>query len=187
MNKKTLVLIIFLFLVTIGVLYLALVNPTKNLTTTSVPTPTPASVNAHTILTIDKASASESSALAPYTLAVHIDTGDNAVNSVQMEMSYDAKALTNVTIYPGDFFLEPSPLLNNIDRTNGHISYALAEQIDLSGKKGSGTLALLSFAIAPGFSGKTTISLLPKTAVAADKIMESVLKKATGYTLTISK
>lgn len=186
MSKKTLALIVFLFLVTAGLLYIALVNPNKKQTVTA-PTPTPISVNAHTLLTIDKASATESSKLSQYTLAVHIDTADNTVNSVQLELTYDPKALTNVTLAPGTFFQQPSPLLNNVDTTNGRISYALAEQIDLAGKQGSGTVALISFNVAPGFTGNTTtISFLPKTAVAADKILESVLKKTTDYTLTIT-
>lgn len=186
MSKKTLALIIFLFLVTCGLLYFALKTPPYQRPTSLIPTPTPLSVNAHTLLTLSPASASESSKIAQYTLAVGIDSGGNAVNAVQLEIAYDPQALTNVVVTPGKFFLQPNTLVNAVNTTDGRISYALTEQIDLPGKLGTGTVAYISFNISPTFTDKTTpISFLPKTAVAADKILESVLKKATGYTLTI--
>lgn len=185
MSKKTLALIIFLFLVTCTLLYFSL-RTTPQSTQPLGPTPTPISVNAHTLLSMNAASATESSKTAQYTVAVKIDTGDNPVNSVQMELAYDPQALTNVTLAPGTFFTQPNVLVNNINTTDGRISYALTEQIDLPGKKGTGTLALVSFNIAPTFTGKTTtLTFLPKTAVAADKVMESVLKKTTDYTVTL--
>lgn len=186
MSKKTLALILFLFVVTCGLLYFALKTPPYKQTTKS-PTPTPQSVNAHTFLTLAPALPTESSKTAQYTLAVSMDTGDNTVNSVQLEMAYDPQALTNVVVTPGTFFQQPSPLVNTINTTDGRISYALTEQIDLPSKKGIGTVAYISFNVSPAFTEKTTtISFLPKSAVAADKILESVLKKATGYTLLIT-
>lgn len=188
MSKKTLLLIVFLFLVTCGLLYLALVSSPYKKPSITTPTPTPMSVNAHTTLSLSPASASESSQLTQYTLAVVINTGENPVNSVQMELAYDPQALTNVTLAPGDFFQQPSALVDNINTVDGRISYALAEQIDLPGKMGTGSVALLSFNVSPTFTDKTTtITFLPKSAVAADRILESVLKKATGYTLTITQ
>ena len=190
MSKKTLLLIIFLFLVTCGLLYLALVtNPNPQPKPTVVgPTPTPISVNAHTLLSIAPASATESSKLTQYTLAVHIDTGSNLVNSVQLEIAYDPTALSNVTLAPGSFFQQPSALVNNVDSANGRISYALVEQMSLPGKSGNGTVALLSFDKQPSYTGTTTtLTFLPKTAVAADRILESVLRKTSGYTLTFTK
>lgn len=187
MNKKTLLLIVFLFLVTCGLLYIALVTPPYKKQVVTGPTPTPMSVNAHTTLSIGPASASQSSQLAQYTVAVTMNTGDNTVNSVQLELAYDPQALTNVTVTPGNFFQQPSPLVNSINTADGRISYAPAEQIDLPGKKGTGVVALISFNIAPTFTNPTTtISFLPKTAVAADRILESVLKKTTDYTVAIT-
>ena len=188
MSKKTLVLIIFLFLVTVGLLYLALVTPPYQKKQPPVgPTPTPISVNAHTTLAIAPASASESSKLTQYSLAVTIHTGSNLVNAVQLELAYDPQALTNVTVSQGDFFRQPTTLLNSIDTVDGRISYATTEQLDLPAKMGTGTVAIISFDIAKDFTGKmTTISFLPKSAVAADKIMESVLRSTSNYTLTVS-
>lgn len=185
MNKKTLALIVGLFLITCGLLYLALRTPPYQKPAQS-PTPTPLSVNAHTVLTLAPAGASESSSLKQYTLVVGMDTNGDMVNSVQLELAYDPQALTGVVVTPGKFFQQPSALVNNVNTTDGRISYALTEQVDLPSKKGAGTVAYISFNVSPTFTGKTTaVTFLPKSAVAADKILESVLKKATGYTLTI--
>ena len=187
MSKKTLLLILFLFAVTCGLLYLALVSTPYKKQTVSGPTPNPLSVNAHTVLTLAPASASQSSQLTQYTLAVTMNTGENVVNSVQLELAYDPQALTNVTVAPGNFFQQPNTLVSNINTTDGRISYATAEQIDLPGRQGTGVVALISFNIAKDFTNQSTqITFLPKTAIAADRILESVLRKATGYTLTIA-
>ncbi|HYK08216.1 MAG TPA: cohesin domain-containing protein [Candidatus Eisenbacteria bacterium] len=187
MNKKTLALIVGLFVITCGLLYLALRTPPYQKPAAS-PTPTPLSVNAHTMLSLAPTSASESSSLTKYTLAVGMDTNGDLVNSVQLELAYDPQALTGVVVTPGKFFQQPSALVNSVNTTDGRISYALVEQMDLPSKKGTGTVAYISFNVSPTFTGKTTpITFLPKTAVAADKILESVLRKATGYTLTIVK
>lgn len=187
MSKKTLALIVFLFLVTCGLLYLALVTPPYQKPTTLGPTPTPISVNAHTTLNLMPAMASQSSTTNQYTLAVQINSGDNIVNAVQLELSYDPQALMNVNAIPGDFFAQPTELVKTIDTTDGRISYALSEQISLPGRKGMGNLAYISFDKNPAFTGTSTqLAFLPKTAVAAEKILESVLKKATGYTVMLS-
>lgn len=186
MSKKTLVLIIFLFLVTCGLLYLAVVTPPYQQPALVGPTPTPISVNAHTTLSLGPASASESSKLAQYNIAVTMNTNSNKVNAVQLELAYDPQALTNVTVTPGDFFTQPNTLLNNIDTVDGRISYATTEQVSLPSKMGIGTVAIISFDIAKDFTGKTTtISFLPKSAVAAERIMESVLRQMTNYTINI--
>ena len=91
MSKKTLLLILFLFAVTCGLLYLALVTPPyQQKQHVNGPTPTPLSVNAHTMLSLGPASASQSSQLAQYTLAVTMDTGSNPVNSVQIMRKYES-------------------------------------------------------------------------------------------------
>jgi len=186
MSKKTLALIIFLFLLTCGLLYLALATSPQK-TPTLAPTPTPISVNAKTTISLDVAPASESSTLTKYTLAVKIDTADDIVNSVQLELAFDPQALTNVSVSQGDFFAQPNVLLKNINTTDGRISYALVQPFNTSGKSGRGTVAFLYFDVSPLFTGKSTnISFLPKTAIAADKVLESVLKKASGYVLNLS-
>jgi hypothetical protein len=188
MAIKTLRWSTFLLLVVATIIYFVFQNlPSQHQQGLSpTPTPTP-SVNAHTVLTLVPARGADISEITQHTLAVLIDTGDNQVNSVQLELAYDPQALTSVTLIPGTFFTQPTTLADSINTTNGHIFYALAQQMSLPGKSGKGTLALLSFNVSPTYTGKTTtISFQPKTAIAADRILESVLKKTSDYTLTIT-
>ncbi|HEX7042056.1 MAG TPA: cohesin domain-containing protein [Patescibacteria group bacterium] len=187
MPNKTTILIIILFLITCGLLYLAITNtPVQKKETATNPTPTPISVNAKTTLTLTTASATESSRTADYTVAVVVDT-TNKVNGVQLELSYDSQKITNVTLHPGTFFKEPNVLLNSVDANNGRISYALAEQVDLTGKTGKGTIATISFNLSHATKPNDTakISFLPKTAVSADKILESVLESTQDITIPL--
>lgn len=195
MTSKTTILIAVLFLITCGLLYLAITTTPGTKKVAPSPTPTPMSVNAKTSLSLTTASASESSPsasgsgqakIAGYTVAVVVDS-TNKVNGAQIELSYDPKALTNITLTPGTFFKQPNTLLKNIDAANGRISYALAEQVDLPGKSGHGTVALISFDLTPAAkAGETTkITILPKSAVSADKILESVLKETHDITIPL--
>lgn len=188
MSKKTLALIIVLFLITCTLLYFAIrIPPYSKNQQSIVPTPTPKTADAHTILSMSPAQASESSSIAQHTLAVSMDTGSNAVSSVQLELAYDPQALINVVVTPGSFFTQPNTLINNVDTTDGRISYAIAQQIGVKGKTGKGIVAYISFDVASGFTGSsTTLTFLPKSAIAADRQLFSVLKKATNYTLTIT-
>lgn len=186
MTNRTTILIAILFVITCGLLYLAITTTPAPKKAAPTPTPTPISVNAKTSLSLVTASASESSKTTGYTVAVVVDS-TNKVNAVQIELSYDPKVLTNVTVSPGIFFQQPNTLLKTIDTTNGRISYALAEQLDLPGKSGKRTVALISFNLAPTAKpGETTaMKLLPKSAVTADKILESVLKDTHDITLPL--
>lgn len=185
MTNKTTLLILFLFLVTCGLLYLAITSSPVQKKAALTPTPTPMSVNAKSTLSLITASATESSKTASNTVAIVVD-GTNNVNAVQIELSFDPKAITNVAILPGTFFKQPTVLLKNIDTANGRISYALAEQLDIPGHVGKGTVALLTFDTIPSMKPMATpITFLPKTAVTADKILESVLKKTQDITIQL--
>lgn len=185
MTNRTTILVAALFLITCGLLYVAIVTTPSQKKAGVSPTPTPISVNAKTTLSLTTATASESSHAAGYTVAVVVDT-TNKVNAVQIELSFDPQKISNVTLTPGTFFQQPTTLLKTIDMTNGRISYALAEQLDLPGKSGHGTVALLSFNMTPSTKPATTsIKLLPKSAVTADKILESVLKKTSDITIPL--
>ncbi len=185
MTNRTTILIAILFLITCGLLYIAIVTTSPSKKVTVAPTPTPMSVNAKSNLSLVTASASESSKIASRTVAVTIDTTNN-VNAVQIELTYDPQKVTNVTLSPGKYFQQPNVLLKNIDTNNGRISYALAEQLDLPGKSGKGTVALISFDLTPSAKpATTTIKFLPKTAVTADKILETVLRSTKDITLPL--
>lgn len=186
MNKRTTVLILILAVFTAILLYAALIGTAPKKVTQLPPTPTPVSPNAKTSLSLEDAPASLSSHLSQHTVAVVVDS-TNMVNGVQIELGYDPNTLTNVSVAPGPFFQQPATLIKSINQDDGRISYALADQMDVKGHAGHGIVALVSFDINPGATvGQTTLVFMPKTAVTSQGILESVLKKTTNYTLTLT-
>ncbi len=188
MSKKTLALIIALFVITV-VLVAAAVNTSRNNVPSqnpvaNAPTPTP---YAHSILTLSPASTQ----VAPNTASsvnVMIDTGENVVSGVQLELSYDPVMLTDVKVAPGTFFTNPLAIINRTDATIGRVTYALVVSKASLAQKGVGTVATISFTTKyPGKgSGTTELKLLPKTLVSAIGVGPSVLlRSGEGVTITI--
>lgn len=178
MSWKTTILILVLALVTAGLLYLALKNPKVN---QPVATQQPASP-AQTTLSMSEEQASPSS---QHVIDVNIDTRDNKVTATQLELSYDPTVITNVSLQAGTFFTTPTILLNNVDKNNGRISYALAVQLANGPQRGTGVVARVLYDTVPGSTGSATISFLPKTQVTAEGIIQSVLKSATGISIQL--
>ncbi len=175
-SRKTLFLIVFLALITVGLVALALMpkaNTPDNLQT-QIQTVTPQTTLA--ISTMPQISSSPSA----YKLNVDINTGENKVNTVQLELSYDPNVLTNVDINPAGFFENPNILIKKIDQANGRISYALGITSGQSGISGQGVLATISFSSSQKGKVNTEISFTPKTEVKADGTPESVLKSSVG-------
>lgn len=185
-SRKTLALIssLIIVLVALFVLSLSTTNqPGTPSTSNAQPTPTPI---AQTIikLTPNPVTLSEDN---NGVVEVTMDTSENEVTAVQLEILYDPEVLTNVTIKPGTFFTSPVPLLNTIDRTEGRISYALAVTPAQAPLKGSGTVAIIEFRKNPTSSiTQTELQLLPRTLVAAKGVGPSVLREATGTTITLT-
>lgn len=185
MSKKTTILIIILALITSGLLYLAL-RPTAPKEVVVTPTPTPTiflSPAAATTLSLTPL-ASPASAY-QQTLAVNITSGKNAVSGVQIELAFDPKIISNVKVTPGNFFATPNVLINNIDTSNGRISYALGAQLGHGGHSGNGIVAYISFDFLSTTEKQTSISFLPKSVVTADGALASVLKATSGITITV--
>lgn len=185
MPKRTIALIIVLLLVTIGLLYLALApkQSTPPVSTLPSPTPTPA---AQTTLFLSPNPIYVSSSSG--TIDINIDTQDNMVTAVQLELSYDPKALTSIEIASpsaNSFFTESVALLKNIDRVNGKISYALG--IPPTGKsiEGKGKVATITFRSLLT-SGQTGITINPETQVTAEGISGTVLKEGIGGSIIFS-
>lgn len=172
MSKRTLALIIILVVIT-GVLVALAVTPEKKPATpqATVPTPTPAAQTALAFspnpLTLASASA---------TVDVLVDTQTNPVTAVQLELSYDPKAITSIDVKPGSFFTNPAELLKTIDTKEGKISYALGILPSDNPKKGQGVVATITFRTSLAVGQPTQISFLPKTLVTASGIASSVLK-----------
>ena len=187
MSKKTIGLIIGLLVTTGLLLFVALSakQPTQSRQTTIGNQPTPTPVEQST-LTLSPNPASLTTATTG-TVDVMIETGANEVKAVQLELSYDPKALINVTITPGEFFPTPIVLLNEIDRKTGLVTYAIGLRPSQVPVTGIGKVATIRFTKAVGATGTTEIEVLPKSLVTAKGVYSTVLKSATGATINLTK
>ena len=186
MPKKTLFLILALAIVISVLLTMAISTsntppaggPTRNQTII-----TPKETIEQTILSPGNPSIATSSSnlpqsINPYSLPISINTFKNKVTAVQLELQYDPKILTNVTVVPGSFFVNPIVLLNQIDIKTGRISYAFGIGPIGQAVIGKGTVANITFTTKVKTAEKTSILFLPTTLVTAEGINKSVLKQA---------
>ena len=185
MSRRTIILIIVLTAITAVLLAVALTQKKK------APLPSPQKETmlpyAQTSLEISSnpIPASSASAKSSYSLGVTIDTGGDKVTAVQLELSYDPKAIANVDIKPGSFFVNPAQALKKINSVDGTISYALLINPGESGVSGTGTVAVISYTEIGQTGTYTQINFLPKTLVTAGGTDKSVLKKSIGSLIMI--
>jgi hypothetical protein len=184
--KRTYLLILLLALIATGLLAIAFI-PKVNappVTTTVKPIQSPV----QTTLVISSNPIQDKVNPLKYTVDIAIDSGQNNVTAVQLELSYNPKALTNVDITPGTFFNNPNILLKKIDPVNGRITYALGVSLGQKGISGQKNVAQISFFVVPGF-GTTPIAINfdPKTSVSAEGYAQSVVKDLTGSLFTIKQ
>ena len=186
MSKRTLFLIFALFVITGVLLALALYTPSnpKPIPTVTVPKE---SIEQTVLSFGEPAAASSSAAALNYSIPINITTGKNKVTAVQLEMQFDPKVLTNVSVTPGIFFKNPNVLLNQIDAKTGRITYAFGIGPLDQGVVGTGIAATLNFSVKAGAPQQTTILFLPKTLVTAEGEAESVLKEANVAIFTVGK
>ena len=114
------------------------------------------------------------------TINISIGSDDGYPTTVQLELAYDPRVLTGMTINPGSYFTNADILLNNIDQNTGRISYALQFPPGIKPNRGSGIVAALTFT--PKFEAidnQTAIYFLPKTSVFSNN-QTSVIKSAYG-------
>lgn len=168
--NRTLFLILLLLVSVVGLLALSL----NTQTSPKVSAPAPV---AKTTLYLGKPVTASGSAIT--TVDVNINTQNNKVTGVQLEMSYNKDDLGNVDVVPGPFIPNPVSLFKKIDPANGRLSYALAVPLGGKGVTGTGVVATLSFNKLKT-AGQTEIKFLPKSLVSAEGIVQSVLRLATG-------
>lgn len=177
--KQTLVFVVFLIAVTLLLVGLAVYTQKPQF---PLPSPKPTGVAfppfAHTTLVLTPPAINPN--LGNYSANVNITTNEDKVTAVQLEMSFDPKVLTNVDIKPGNFIQNPVVLLKKVDQENGRISLTLGIPLGQKGITGEGTVATVSFNELTAAKGSTVIDFLPKTAVTAQGIAQSVLKISTG-------
>lgn len=189
MSKKTIGLVIGLLILTVFLVALAMQSarqlpPPKEDTSTTPPSP---AVEAKTrlFMTPDPVSLTNNRA----TITVKMDSQDNKVTAVQMEVSYDPKVLSFVSITPSSVFAQGVPLLNTVDRRNGRISYAVGlspqqAKNALTGESDVATLVFTKVGSATA-SASTPVEFLPKSLVSATGISQSVLKETVGTTILL--
>ncbi len=165
----------------------ALYNPYSN-SKLPIQITIPKESKAQTFLMFDNSSIATSSSLTDptYSLPISITTGSNKVTAVQLELQYDPKILTDVSVAPGAFFKNPVILLNQIDSKTGRISYAFGISPAEQGVVGQDIVAVLNFKTLTA-PEPTVILFLPKTLVTAEGTNESVLKETNVGQFTIGK
>lgn len=177
MSKRTLALIIVLLFIT-GILIAVALYPQKQSTQTiynSKPTPTPLAQSVLSI-TPNPLVISSQSAVAQ----VAIDSGNNKVTAVQLEISFDPKKITKITLNPGDALENAVVLLNNVDMKEGRISYAIGISPTGVAKVAKGIVATMALQTILAPNEQTIINFLPKSLVAAEGVASSVLKSSVG-------
>ncbi len=121
------------------------------------------------------------------TVEVVADSGKNTVTGVQLELSFDPKLASNVSIVSGSYIKSPVELLKKVDYVNGRISYVIGVPIGGTGVQGSGTVAVITYTEAGAKGQPVTFKFLPKTLVASQGFSENALKKASNYTKVIGE
>jgi hypothetical protein len=188
MPKKTLALISGLVVVTL-VLFIIALRAGQQTAAPSVP-PTPqvqptAMTPAHTVLDIGP----NPLMVAPGQVG-HVDitmnTSDNNVTAVQLELGYDPHVISNVKVVPGPLFTNPVVLINKSNPLTGRYTYAFGITPGATPITGNGVVATVTFTPLPGTLGKQMqLGLLPSSLVTARGVAQSVLKSATGTVLTV--
>ncbi len=189
MPKKTLALISILVLITVILFVVALrsgqTKPSGDetaATQSEEPTPTQAAKSVLTLspnpVTVSPGGKGE--------VDVVINTDENAVTAVQLEVSYDPRVVTNVDVVPGPLFSNAVVLIDNNDAQTGRLTYAFGITPNSPTIQGTGTVATITFTATGTQGQQSEIALLPETLVTARGVATSVLKSATGAQVIIS-
>ena len=188
MPKKTLALISGLVLVTV-VLFVVALRSNQNANKTAVnPSPSvvvsPTPDVAHSVLSLTPNPVTVAPG-ARGQVSVNVDTSDNAVTAVQLELAYDPKVLRNVVVTPGPLFTGAVVLINKNDPATGKYTYAFGRTPSQTPIKGTGVVATISFTAAASAT-PSQLLLLPNTLVTARGVASSVLKSSTGTRVVVS-
>lgn len=113
-----------------------------------------------------------------YETDVIINSGENQITGIQLELTYDPRVLTDVDINPGSYFTNPTVLQKEIDETNGTIKYLLGTTAGSEPVTGEGPVAVISF----NKTGdeETSIEFSTNTLVTDGRYAESVLSETTS-------
>lgn len=185
MSKRTLILIVFLLVLTGFFVYLAVSQNQQKPAPVAKVTPTAKPQVAFTTIALMPQTLSLSSRSGSLNIVINTHGEKNKVTAVQLELSYDPKSLSSVTLTPGPFLPAAAPLINTVDAQQGKITYALVIPPSGQGKSGEGVVATIAFQSLLTAGASTEITVLPTTLITAEGIPESVLAKGTGATISV--
>lgn len=164
----TFIIIFSLLLSAFAYIILALRDDNTSFQTpfTSKPTPTNTVMTSLTLVPEDITVIKEQS----NTINIILDgqnTNAHKTKLIQMEIAYDPKALLDVEITPGGFFVNPIIPLLVINTHSGRISYALLiNENESTQYTTSSVVARLTFLPNPAFTGpETSLSFMGKTMI----------------------
>lgn len=187
MPKKTTILIVILAIIT-GILIFVAVrsDQTQELGRRLInnnTSPTEKVVKPYASLSFSKSLLDVSKSTPNQKIDIILDTNGKQVAGAQVELTYDPKVLTNVSLTPlvpnQLFGKNPVVLISSVDQAQGRISYAIAISSNDTEKSGIGSIGAISFTVNK-FSGQqsTQVTFLPKSAVTTFETKVSVLDKA---------
>ncbi len=186
MPRKTLALLVGLVLVTV-ILFIVALQTGKNATKMDQAkvqaTPTPDV--AHTVLSMSPELVQVATGK-PGSVDVMIDTSDNEVTAVQLELLYDPTMISNVKVVSGPVLPNPNVLIDKNNPTTGRYTYAYGIQPNQPTVKGKGVVAKITFT-ARGTAGKQSQIIIQETSLATARgTAGTVLKSSTGATVVIA-
>ena len=186
LSRKTLALISSLIIVLIALFVLSFSATNQvNKSAPSIPQPTPTPI-AQTVIKMSPNPVVLTNGKG--SVEVNMDTNENEISAVQLEILYDPQALSNVAIKLGTFFSSTVPYWNKIDKEKGIISYSLVILPNEAQLKGSGTVAVIEFQKNPSSSiASTELEILPRTIVVTSGNSSSVLNQAIGTTVLLTE
>lgn len=193
MPKKTITLVVILALIAGALLFLALRPAGKQqITQKIIPTRKIVQKTATVFFNPQNIDLSSGTATPTSSVDIFVDTGNNEISGVQLEMQYDPKALRNVALTQStdvNAFFGPNnqPLFREVNPETGRISFAIAIQPTQPTKKGVGKLATLSFSKVFNAKGTTTVNFLEKTVVTVLGADQSALKDSIPLSVTLSE
>ncbi len=180
---KTILLIVLLAVIA-GILTYVAISPKGKLNQVLKQTPVVNTNPADTTLSVLNSTKNSDGT---YSSVVYIDSGKNTVTGVQVELYYDPKVVSNVTVSPLNFFSSATEVLKTIDQPNGRISYALGSSLGEPGVKGKGNLAKITYTVTPNPENPTaSFNFMPKTSVNGNGTDASLLKETKDGQIIIS-
>lgn len=194
MPKKTTILILILTLVTVTLVTLAIRNESQK--------------RADEVNVEPKIAVKEDQKVKPYadlkfeadtmvfgdpkidegSTSIILDTNGKPVSSAQIELLYDPKMITDISVVnPENSFFgsDSAVLINQVDQDQGRVTYAVSTSRNEI--VGTGPIARLNFTLNRDATDESSIIFLPKTTVTSIDSPISVLNNFKSLKITLSE